>query len=206
MKARFAASLPRRLGITAYAVSNYTIATKPASIVRSVCRGEESGGCRPTDAFVGCGAFEEGVADIKDKCSSLTSVQIYGRGGGACGFNVRVSFVPVAHEGCTQSSRAEAEAIAELVRNACTHSLVRDGKAMPITLKDILVVAPYNLQVNMLKQLLPEGAQIGTVDKFQGQEAAIVIVSMATSRGTEAPRGTEFLYVPKSDPFDITRP
>jgi uncharacterized protein len=65
---------------------------------------------------------------------------------------------------------------------------------MPITQKDILVVAPYNLQVNLLKQLLPEGAQIGTVDKFQGQEAAIV--SMTTSRGTEAPRGTEFLFNP----------
>src|ERR1700676_724665 len=63
-------------------------------------------------------------------------------------------------------------------------------------LQDILVVAPYNLQVNLLRQLLPEGAQVGTVDKFQGQEAAIVIISMTTSKGTEAPRGTEFLVNP----------
>jgi hypothetical protein len=47
-------------------------------------------------------------------------------------------------DGCTQSSRAEAEVIAELVRNSCTHRVVRDGKEMPITLKDILIVAPYN--------------------------------------------------------------
>ncbi|MFN4926849.1 TM0106 family RecB-like putative nuclease [Bradyrhizobium sp.] len=116
-----------------------------------------------------------------------------------------LSFVPIAHDGCTQSSRAEAEAIVELVRNACTHSVVRDGKEIPITLKDILIVAPYNLQVNLLKQLLPEGAQIGTVDKFQGQEAAIVIVSMTTSRGTEAPRGTEFLFNPNRFNVAVSR-
>jgi uncharacterized protein len=50
--------------------------------------------------------------------------------------------------------------------------------------------------VNLLKQLLPQGAQVGTVDKFQGQEAAVAIVSMTTSKGVEAPRGTEFLFNP----------
>ena len=105
----------------------------------------------------------------------------------------------------TQSSRAEAEVIAELVRNACTHGMVRDGKELPITLNDILIVAPYNLQVNLLKQLLPRGAQVGTVDKFQGQEAAIVIVSMATSRGAEAPRGTEFLFNPNRFNVAVSR-
>jgi AAA domain len=66
-------------------------------------------------------------------------------------------------------------------------------------------VAPYNLQVNLLKQLLPEGAQIGTVDKFQGQEAAVVIVSMTTSKGVEAPRGTEFLFNPNRFNVAISR-
>jgi uncharacterized protein len=116
-----------------------------------------------------------------------------------------LSFVPVAHDGCTQSSRPEAEAIVQLVKDACTHSVVRDGKETPITLKDILVVAPYNLQVNLLKQLLPQGAQVGTVDKFQGQEAPIVIVSMTTSRGAEAPRGTEFLFNPNRFNVAISR-
>ena len=116
-----------------------------------------------------------------------------------------LSFVPVTHDGCTQSSRPEAEAILNLITEACKQSVIRDGKQCPVTLKDILVVAPYNLQVNLLKQLLPEGTQVGTVDKFQGQEAAIVIVSMTTSKGTEAPRGTEFLFNPNRFNVAISR-
>jgi superfamily I DNA and/or RNA helicase len=116
-----------------------------------------------------------------------------------------LSFVPVAHDGCTQSSRAEAETILKLITEACKQSVVREGKETPITLKDILVVAPYNLQVNLLRQLLPQGAQVGTVDKFQGQEAAIVIISMTTSKGTEAPRGTEFLFNPNRFNVAVSR-
>jgi AAA domain len=72
-------------------------------------------------------------------------------------------------------------------------------------LEDILIVAPYNLQVNLLKRLLPAGAQIGAVDKFQGQEAAVVIVSMTTSNGGEAPRGTEFLFNPNRFNVAVSR-
>jgi predicted RecB family nuclease len=107
-----------------------------------------------------------------------------------------LSFFPVAHDGCTQSSRPEAEAIGHLVEELCEQKILRDGNDVALTLGDILVVAPYNLQVNLLKEVLPQGAHIGTVDKFQGQEAAVVIVSMTTSKGTEAPRGTEFLFNP----------
>jgi uncharacterized protein len=116
-----------------------------------------------------------------------------------------LSFVPIAHEGCTQSSRAEAETIAKLVAELCTQKITRDGKEAPMTLQDILVVAPYNLQVNLLKQLLPQGAQVGTVDKFQGQEAAVVIVSMTTSKGVDAPRGTEFLFNPNRFNVAVSR-
>ncbi|MFQ5740376.1 MAG: AAA domain-containing protein [Acidobacteriota bacterium] len=59
---------------------------------------------------------------------------------------------------------------------------------------DILVVAPYNLQVRKLLASLPEGVRVGTVDKFQGQEAPVVIVSMCASEGQEWPRGVEFLF------------
>src|SRR5690606_35977745 len=62
--------------------------------------------------------------------------------------------------------------------------------------QDVLVVAPYNLQVNLLIERLPHGARVGTVDKFQGQEAPIVIYSMTTSSAAEAPRGMSFLYSP----------
>jgi len=113
--------------------------------------------------------------------------------------------VPVAHDGCTQSSRAEAEAIAELVQALLAQEVIRDGSASPLTLDDILVVTPYNLQVNLLKQLLPPGSHVGTVDKFQGQEAAVVIVSMTTSKGVEAPRGTEFLFNPNRFNVAISR-
>jgi superfamily I DNA and/or RNA helicase len=71
--------------------------------------------------------------------------------------------------------------------------------------RDLKTALTYNLQVNLLKQILPEGAQVGTVDKFQGQEGAIVIVSMTTSRGTEAPRGTEFLFNPNRFNVAVSR-
>jgi superfamily I DNA and/or RNA helicase len=92
-----------------------------------------------------------------------------------------------------------------LVAELQTNMIVRDGKESRITLKDILVEAPYNLQVNLLKQLLPQDAQVGTVDKFQGQESAVVIVSMTTSNGVEAPRGTEFLFNPNRFNVAISR-
>lgn len=63
-----------------------------------------------------------------------------------------------------------------------------------IGLDDILVVSPYNMQVNLLQSVLPAGARVGTVDKFQGQEAAVVLISMATSSGDDLPRQIEFLY------------
>ena len=70
----------------------------------------------------------------------------------------------------------------------------RDGVEHPMTLDNILVVAPYNMQVNLLKRMLPAGARVGTVDKFQGQEAELVIVSMTTSSEQDLPRHIEFLY------------
>jgi len=60
--------------------------------------------------------------------------------------------------------------------------------------KDILVVSPYNMQVNLLRARLPDGARVGTVNKFQGQEAPVVLISMATSSGDDLPRQIEFLY------------
>ena len=85
--------------------------------------------------------------------------------------------------------------VLELVANLLEQNY-RDkkGNVHPITLDDILVVAPYNMQVNLLRKTLPEGARVGTVDKFQGQEAEVVIVSMATSSGDYLPRIIEFLY------------
>lgn len=106
-----------------------------------------------------------------------------------------LAFVPVPHQGCTQSSTEEADAILGIVQALLTQRVRRkDGAVTALTLEDIVVVAPYNMQVNLLKERLPTGTKIGTVDKFQGQQAPVVIVSMTTSRGEDAPRGSAFLF------------
>lgn len=100
------------------------------------------------------------------------------------------------HEGNQSSSPEEADAVRSLVTEILASNATwidRDGKEAPIALSDILIIAPYNAQVFELQDRLP-GAKIGTVDKFQGQEAPIVIYSMTTSSHTDAPRGMEFLY------------
>ena len=71
-----------------------------------------------------------------------------------------------------------------------------DGVEAELTLDDILVVAPYNAQVAQLQNALPAGSRIGTVDKFQGQEAAHVIYSTTSSCAEDAPRGMTFLFSP----------
>jgi uncharacterized protein len=72
----------------------------------------------------------------------------------------------------------------------------RDGVERPVRLDDVLVIAPYNAQVADLRARLPREARVGTVDRFQGQEAPVVIYSMTTSTAEDAPRGMEFLYSP----------
>ena len=106
-----------------------------------------------------------------------------------------VRYLPANHDACSQRSEEEAALVLELVTNLLQQSYKdKQGATHPITLEDILVVAPYNMQVNLLKKSLPEGTRVGTVDKFQGQEAEVVIVSMATSSGDYLPRFIEFLY------------
>jgi uncharacterized protein len=106
-----------------------------------------------------------------------------------------ISFANVEHDGCTQSSLEEATAISSIMSNLLLQKFHdKDGSVRPLTLDDIVVVSPFNMQVNLLKRILPDGARVGTVDKFQGQEAPVVIVSMTTSHGDDAPRGTEFLF------------
>jgi uncharacterized protein len=107
-----------------------------------------------------------------------------------------IRFIPVPHEGHSSDSEDEAEAIAELVRGMLAGESTwtdGDGVVSPLTLDDILVVTPYNAQVRAIAEAYP-GLHVGTVDKFQGQEAAISIYSMATSSAEEAPRGMAFLY------------
>jgi uncharacterized protein len=111
-------------------------------------------------------------------------------------------YVPVEHTGNTHRSDEEVAQIAAIVDKLFTSNVTfrdSDGAERPLHIgdgkKDVLVVAPYNVQVAALKNGLPEDrVEVGTVDKFQGKEAPIVIYSMTTSSGDEAPRGLEFLY------------
>ncbi len=106
-----------------------------------------------------------------------------------------IRFHPVEHEGCKQRCPAEADELAVIVASLLGQRWIdKSDTERPITLDDILVVAPYNSQVNLLHDVLPRGARIGTIDKFQGQEAAAVLVSMTTSSGADLPRNIEFLY------------
>jgi len=106
-----------------------------------------------------------------------------------------VRFVEVAHQGCAQRSAEEAERLRRTYE-ALLGQRWRDRQSQErvIGVNDILVVSPYNMQVNLLQSVLPAGARVGTVDKFQGQEAAVVLVSMTTSSGDDLPRQIEFLY------------
>jgi uncharacterized protein len=105
-------------------------------------------------------------------------------------------YLPVEHKGNQNSSPEEGEAIGKMVAEilaAKTTWVDGKGEEKPVGLNDILIIAPYNAQVFDLKDRIP-GAKIGTVDKFQGQEAPIVIYSMTTSTHADAPRGMNFLY------------
>ena len=105
---------------------------------------------------------------------------------------------PVTHEGNQNWSAEEITAVAALVDRLVAPGVQwvdAQGVARPLMPADVLVVAPYNAHVNRLAdRLSTRGVRVGTVDKFQGQEAPVVIYAMATSSPEDAPRGMEFLY------------
>jgi uncharacterized protein len=106
-------------------------------------------------------------------------------------------FVPVQHSGNQSDSVEEVDKVEEMVEWLLSEGSTwtdKEGNTKPMTLDDILIVAPYNAQVSMLLRRLSQGSRVGTVDKFQGQEAPVVIYSMTTSTPEDAPRGMEFLY------------
>jgi superfamily I DNA and/or RNA helicase len=105
-------------------------------------------------------------------------------------------FVPVEHEGNRNSSAQEVQVIATIVEGLLRPKVkwfYSAGNSRSLRSDDILIVAPYNAQIADLCTRLPK-MRIGTVDKFQGQEAAVVIYSLTTSSPEDAPRGMEFLY------------
>lgn len=107
-------------------------------------------------------------------------------------------YVSVAHAGNQSRSMEEVETIEGIVKHLLSGSVQwtdENGETKKLSPSDILVVAPYNLQVEALINKLP-GIEVGTVDRFQGREAPVVIYSMTSSSPEDAPRGMGFLYNP----------
>jgi uncharacterized protein len=115
------------------------------------------------------------------------------RGGG-------LVYVPVVHAGNTRHSREEAERIAREIERLLDGGYVTlpGREERPLTERDVLVVAPFNTQRAQIEKVLKAanlgGIRVGTVDKFQGQEAPVVFYSMGVSSGADAPRGMDFIF------------
>jgi hypothetical protein len=104
-------------------------------------------------------------------------------------------YLPVEHQGNRTSSAEEVDVVDGEFRALLGRCWIdKDGVERELTVADILVVAPYNAQVARLVECLPGGARVGTVDKFQGQEAAVVFYAMTSSSPEDMPRNLEFLY------------
>jgi uncharacterized protein len=105
-------------------------------------------------------------------------------------------YVPVEHEGNQARAQEEVDAVGAIAATLTSGDVIwrdREGAEAPLTLADLMIVAPYNAQVTALSAALHD-VRIGTVDKFQGQQAPVVIVSLTTSTPEDAPRGMDFLY------------
>lgn len=134
-------------------------------------------------------AFYDGRLSSDAQCS----LQVLGGEGVLAGTGLR--FVPVEHSGNRISSDEEAGAVRQVFDLVLGRPWTdRNGNTRTIDLDDVLVVTAYNAQVELLSERLPKGARIGTVDKFQGQEAPVTIYSMATSSAEDMPRTMDFLY------------
>ena len=155
------------------------------------------------DRFVS-DAFYDGrlEADPANARSAIDGTPLAGAG---------LRFVPVAHDGHRRRSREEAETIAVAIEALLRGGrvTVRDERERPITARDVLVVAPYNQQRREIAERLHargiDDVAVGTVDKFQGQEAPVVFYSLATSRAELAPRGLDFLLDPNRFNVAVSR-
>jgi uncharacterized protein len=105
-----------------------------------------------------------------------------------------VLFLGVEHDGNIQQSDEEIERVKaiydEMLGRPYTAS---DGTTKPLSLENFLFIAPYNAQVRALQAALPNGARVGSVDKFQGQEAPVCILSLCSSYGEYGSRGLAFI-------------
>ena len=99
------------------------------------------------------------------------------------------------HEDCAQTSEEELKKIDEIIKKLIGKKFTdADKKERPLTIEDFLIVSPYNAQVNFLLARLPEGTRCGTIDRFQGQQAPVTIISMTSSDLESLPRDKSFFF------------
>ncbi|EUA13254.1 AAA domain protein [Mycobacterium kansasii 732] len=113
------------------------------------------------------------------------------------GYQPGVHMLSVAHQGNSTESPEEAEVILAEIRALLGRSWTDERGTRPLTASDLLVLAPYNAQVGLLRRRLKsaglDGIRVGTVDKFQGGQAPVVFISMTASSADDVPRGISFL-------------
>jgi uncharacterized protein len=105
-----------------------------------------------------------------------------------------IRFLTVAHEGNRTQSPEEADAVAAEIERLVGTPYSDERGERELRYKDVIVVAPYNAHVRCLHEKLPSAVAIGTVDKFQGQQAPVVFYAMASSSSDDVPRGLDFLF------------
>jgi uncharacterized protein len=105
-----------------------------------------------------------------------------------------IIFSGVEHDGDIQQSDEEVERVKAIYDElfGCPYT-AKDGSTRPLALEDFLFIAPYNAQVRALQNALPDGARVGSVDKFQGQQAPVCILSLCSSYGEYGSRGLAFI-------------
>jgi uncharacterized protein len=109
--------------------------------------------------------------------------------------NEGIFYLPMDHKDCTQKSDEEVEIIEDLFKKIKGKDSTDEGKKKKITNEDIMIVAPFNMQVNNFKRKFKtENLRVGTIDKFQGQESKVVFVSMTSSDPENLPRHKEFFF------------
>jgi uncharacterized protein len=143
-----------------------------------------------------CEFISQAVYDGRLEAEPVTSgreLHLDAEGQNRLAASAGIVYVAIEHDGDQCESEEEAEAIARILQDLSRAQIVERGVARAFRNDDVLIVSPYNMQVRRLRQRFP-GIRAGTVDKFQGQEAPVVIVSMASSSAEDAPRGIEFLF------------
>jgi len=133
------------------------------------------------------GFISESFYDGRLRSAEETLARSLGDGNG-------IRYLPVEHEGNRTQSPEEAEMVAGEVRRLVGSAYRDEAGERPLREEDVIVVAPYNAHVRCLRDKLAAGVAVGTVDKFQGQQAPVVFYAMGSSSSEDVPRGLGFLF------------